>query len=142
MFLKVNGMKFETRLKYLRFALIVFGLFFIVVLPPLMLGAWPSGWTWGVSEGHSHYSLMIIAIYAVLGLFLMLAATKPRAYSSIIWFTVWSSILHGGVMAVQAYVDHSERGHFLGDIPGIFVVAVVLAYLMPRDNEFEMRRRG
>jgi hypothetical protein len=49
---------------------------------------------------------------------------------------VWSSVAHGAVMAVQAYMDHAERGHFIGDIPGLFIVALVLAYLMPRDAAF------
>ncbi|SFU52621.1 DUF6632 domain-containing protein [Nitrosospira multiformis] len=96
-----------------------------------MLGLWPSGWTWGVDQGHSHYTLMIIVMYAVLRLFLLLAARKPQAYSAIIWYTIWSSVLHDALMAVQAYIDPAERGHFLGDVPGLFIVAIVLGYLMP-----------
>ena len=130
-------MDFKTRLKFLRIALTVFGLIFVVGVGPLMLSLWPSGWAWGAEHGHSHYALMIIAIYAVLGIFLLLAARKPRQYGAIVWFTVWSSVLHGAVMAVQAFFDTAERAHFLGDIPAIFIVAAVLAYLMPRDAEFE-----
>jgi len=133
-------MRFETRLKSLRIALYAFGLTFLFGVGPLMLSLWPSGWAWGAEYGHphySHYSLMIIAIYAVLGIFLLLAARKPRQYGAIVWFTVWSSVLHGAVMAVQAFFDTAERAHFLGDIPAIFIVAAVLAYLMPRDAEFE-----
>ncbi|SES73559.1 hypothetical protein SAMN05216412_101414 [Nitrosospira multiformis] len=69
-------MSFDTRLKYLRIALNLFGFFFLIVLAPLMLGLWPSGWTWGVDQGHSHYALMIIAMYAVLRGFLLLAARR------------------------------------------------------------------
>lgn len=130
-------MRFETRLKSLRIALTVFGLVFVFAVGPLMLSLWPSGWAWGGGHGYSHYAPMIIAIYAVLGIFLLLAARKPRQYAAVVWFTVWSSVLHGAVMAVQAYADPAERGHFYGDIPGIFIVAAVLAWLMPRDAEFE-----
>jgi hypothetical protein len=56
----------ETRLFYLRIALIVFGLIFIFGIYPLGI-LWPSGWTWG--QGHSHYLMMIIGIYATLGVF-------------------------------------------------------------------------
>ena len=35
-------------------------------------------------------------------------------------------------MAVQALGDESERGHLVGDIPALLLVAVVLAYLSPR----------
>jgi hypothetical protein len=132
-------MSFDTRLKYLRVALNFFGFFFLAALGPLMLGLWPSGWTWGVDQGHSHYTLMIIAMYAVLGWFLLLAARKPQAYSAIIWYTVWSSVLHGIIMAVQAYIDPAERRHFLGDIPGLFIVAIVLGYLMPRNADFDQQ---
>ena len=131
-------MSFDTRLKYLRVALNLFGFFFLAVLAPLMLGLWPSGW--GVNQGYSHYPLMIIAMYSVLGGFLLLAGRKPQVYSAIIWYTVWSSVLHGVVMAVQAYIDPAERGHFLGDIPGLFIVAIVLGYLMPRNADFEHRK--
>lgn len=60
-------MSFDTRLKYLRIALNLFGFFFLVVLAPLMLGLWPSGWTWGVDQGYSHYALMIIEILQRIG---------------------------------------------------------------------------
>jgi len=54
------------------------------------------------------------------------------ANASLIWFTIWSSIAHGGIMPVQAIVDETERTDLLGDIPALFLVAFVLWYLMPR----------
>ena len=117
-----------NRLLYLRIALIVFGLTFIFGIYPLGI-VWPSGWTWG---GHSHYLMMIIVIYATLGVFLLLASRNPDAYKSIIWFTVWSSVVHGGIMAVQSFNDGSERGHLVGDVPALFLIAIILGVLMPR----------
>jgi hypothetical protein len=35
-----------TRLRFLRFALILVGLIFIVGVYPLMMALWPSGWRW------------------------------------------------------------------------------------------------
>ncbi len=119
----------ETRLSYLRIALAVFGVVFVVGVYPLMM-VWPSGWAWG--QGHSHYPLMIVGVYATLGVFLVLAARDPLAHRSLIWFTVWSSVVHAATMAVQAVNDPAERGHLLGDVPVLLVVAVVLAVLMPR----------
>jgi hypothetical protein len=118
-----------NRLLYLRIALIVIGLTFIFGIYPLGI-VWPSGWTWG--HGHSHYLMMIIAIYATLGVFLLLASRNPDAYKSIIWFTVWSSVVHGGLMAVQSFNDMDERGHLLGDVPALILIAIILAVLMPR----------
>jgi len=119
----------ETRLYWLRIALIACGLIFVFGVYPLVL-VWPSGWTWG--HGHSHYLLMIIGVYATLGVFLLLASRDPLANRSLIWFTVWSSVVHGIIMAVEAIGDPMERGHLVGDVPALFIIAIVLAALMPR----------
>lgn len=73
--------------------------------------------------------------YATLGVFLILASRDPFAYKSIIWFTVWSSIVHGDIMAAQSLTDGAERGHLIGDVPALFLVAIVLAVLMPRTKQ-------
>jgi len=120
-------MSAASRLLYLRIALIVIGLTFIFGIYLLNI-VWPSGWAWG--QGHSHYLMMIIGIYATLGVFLLMASRDPDAYKSIIWFTVWSSVVHGIIMALQAFGDPAERGHLLGDVPALFLVAIVLGVLM------------
>jgi hypothetical protein len=108
-----------NRLLFLRIALIAFGLTFTLIYP---LGVvWPSGWAWG--HGHSHY-LMMIGVYGTLGVFLILASRNPDAHRSIIWFTVWSSVVHGTIMSVQSFNDAGERGHLLGDVPALFLVAI------------------
>ena len=112
----------------LRAALVAFGLVFLMVHPLMHL--WPSGWQWQPPQ--SEYEQMIAGIYATLGVFLLWASRRPEAHLSLIWFTVWSSLVHGGIMAVQALVDPAERGHLLGDVPGLFLVAGVLAALTPR----------
>ena len=116
-----------NRLLYLRVALIVIGLAFIFGFYPLSI-VWPSGWTWG--QAHSHYLMMIMGIYATLGVFLLLASRDPDAHKSIIWFTVWSSLVHGAIMAWQIVDDSAERGHLLGDGPALFLIAIILGVLM------------
>ncbi len=118
-----------ARLLYLRVALILVGLIFLLGIYPLGM-VWPSGWAWGV--GHSHYHLMIVGVYATLGLFLLMAAKNPAANTSLIWFTVWSSVVHAVIMAGQSLFDASERGHLIGDVPALLVVAIALAALTPR----------
>lgn len=122
-------MQQATRHKYLKLALNVFGVIFIVGIPLMMMVVWPSGWGWTPSQ--PEYEQMIMGMYATLGVFLILAAKDPSAHLSLIWFTIWSSIVHGGIMLVQALVDESERANLLGDIPALFLVAIVLWYLMP-----------
>ncbi|RJX78975.1 DUF6632 domain-containing protein [Pseudomonas sp. LS-2] len=118
------------RLTYLRVVLILAGLA-CLALYPLML-FWPSGWAW--HNGHSDYPMMIVGIYATLGVFLILAARDPLANLSLIWFTVWSSAVHGVVMAVQAVTQPGHMGHLIGDVPALFIVAIALSILMPRSQ--------
>lgn len=123
-------MTIEQRLSYLRIALIIFGIMFFCVYPLMLV--WPSGWTWHV--GHSDYPMMIVGIYATLGVFLLLAARDPMEHLSLIWFTVWSSVVHGLIMTYQALTDVGQHGHLMGDVPALFLIAVVLAVLTPRNR--------
>jgi len=116
------------RNRSLSIALIVFGVAFLLVYPLMIV--WPSGWAWQPSQ--HEYEQMIVGIYATLGVFLIRAAREPEAHRSLIWFTVWSSVVHGGIMAVQAIVDPAERGHLPGDVAALFLAAAVLAWLTPR----------
>jgi hypothetical protein len=122
----------SNRLKYLRLALRVFGLVFILGIWPLTQ-IWPSGWSWH-AEGRSYYLEMIMGLYAMLGVFLILAARNPLKNLSLIWFTVWSSVVHGGIMAVQSFDGMHNIGHLYGDVLALFVVAAVLALLTPRTH--------
>ncbi len=122
-------MSLSTRVRVLRVALIVVGLIFIVGVYPLMMAWWPSGWRW--TPNQPEYEQMILGVYATLGVFLLIASRNPLQNRSLIWFTVWSSLVHGGIMAVQALQMPAEHGHLLGDIPALVIVAVILAVLTP-----------
>jgi hypothetical protein len=74
---------------------------------------------------------MILGVYATLGVFLIIASRNPLQHRSLIWFTVWSSLVHAGIMTVQAMMSPMERGHLLGDIPALAIVAIALAILTP-----------
>src|SRR5262249_7786777 len=106
-------MTIAARVSYLRIALIIVGVSFIGGIY-LFTKIWPSGWSWGT--GHSHYLPMILGVYATLGIFLLLASRDPLANRSLIWFTVWSSVVHAAVMAWSSIVDPAERGHLVGDV--------------------------
>ena len=114
--------------KILRLALRVFGVIFLLVYPLGLI--WPSGWVWHHGEG-VYYLQMIAGIYAVLGIFLIIAAKNPAANRSLISFTVWSSVVHALIMAVQALGDKHETGHLMGDVPALILVAAILWYLSP-----------
>jgi len=118
-----------TRMSALRYALIAFGLTFLFGLVTFN-EIWASGWRWG--GVHSHYWPMIVGVYATLGVFLILASRDPLANRSLIWFTVLSSAVHALVMTGQAIMDPAERGHLVGDVPALLLVAIVLSVLMPK----------
>ena len=122
-------MSTADRMKFLRVALVLVGLVFLLGVYPLTI-VWPAGWAWH-HTGQSMYLQMILGIYATLGIFLLIASRDPLANRSLIWFAVWSSVVHGGIMAAQAIVYPEHRGHLLGDVPALLIVAVVLALLMP-----------
>lgn len=114
--------------KYLKIALRLFGVVFLLVYPLSIV--WPSGWVWH-GGGGVYYFQMIVGVYAVLGIFLILAAGNPGAHRSLISFTAWSSIVHAAIMAVQALGDEHESGHLVGDVPALVLVFIVLWYLSP-----------
>jgi len=126
----VTNVAEPARIKYLRLALQAVGVIFIFGIYTLSI-VWPSGWVW--HTGHtSHYLQMILGVYATLGVFLLIASRNPLAHLSLIWFTVWSSVVHAAIMAVQALTNSDQIGHLLGDVPALLVVAAVLAFLTPR----------
>jgi len=118
-----------SKQKSLKVALVVIGLFFIFGLFPLMQ-FWPSAWTW--EPRHYEYEQMIMGIYATLGVFLLWASLNPEGHRSLIWFTIWSSFVHGAIMLVQALDNPAVYGNYYGDIPGLFLIAIVLWFLMSK----------
>jgi hypothetical protein len=119
----------SDRIKYLRVALLIVALIFFCLWPLTIV--WPSGWAWHTG-GRSEYLEMIVGIYATLGVFLIIASRNPMAHKSLIWFTVWSSFVHGAIMAVQSIADIRHMRHLWGDVLALIVVGAVLAALMPR----------
>jgi hypothetical protein len=114
----------------LQVALVVVGLAFLAGVYPLTI-LWPSGWAWHTG-GPSMYLQMILGVYATLGIFLLIAARAPLANVSLIWFAVWSSVVHAGIMAAQALAYPEHRGHLYGDVPALLLFGVVLAVLLMR----------
>lgn len=118
----------ERRVMYLRYALILFGVFLLLIYP--LMYFWPLGWRWQPSQ--YEYEQMIVGVYATLGVFLLLASKNPLENASLIWFTVWSSVVHATIMLLQVISDPAEYGHLYGDIPALYLIAIGLSYLMPR----------
>ena len=117
-------------------ALILFGAAFCLILPLSMV--WPSGWSWHDGPpAASDYFLMIVGVYATLGIFMIRAAKDPVANASLIWFVVWSSVVHAAVMAWESVRNPMMGGHLTGDVPALILIAAVLGWLMNRTQVTE-----
>jgi hypothetical protein len=121
------------RYSLLQVALVVFGAIFCLIYPLAVI--WPSGWAWhdGAPVSNNYY-MMIVGVYATLGVMLILAARDPLANASLIRFTVASSVVHAVIMAAQALSDPMHTGHLFGDVPALLLVAVVLGLLLSAER--------
>jgi Family of unknown function (DUF6632) len=119
------------RLRFLRIALLLVGLFFVCGLIPLAQAWWPSGGHF--PPNHHEFEQMLASVYVALGVFLFIAVRHPSRHLSLIWFTVWSSFAHASVMALQGWnAVPSGRADFF-EASAIFVaVAILLAVFTPR----------
>lgn len=110
--------------------LAAFGLVFVFGLATLNR-LWPAGWAWEPEQ--PAYLHMILSIYVTLGIFLIIASRDPARHLGLIWFTVWSSLAHGTVMAVHSVTDPGQMGHLWGDVAALYLTAAVLTVLVRRE---------
>jgi hypothetical protein len=78
---------------------------------------------------------MQMAIYASLGVFLLMAVRNPAAHRSLIAFTAWSSFAHAAVMSTLGFEIASQKTGFLTASAVLVVIGVVLLVLSPRKLE-------
>ena len=121
------------RRRFLQVALIVIGLVFLSLYPLMEL--WPSGWLWEPRQ--QEYEQMMIGVYGTLGVFLLWASRRPEEHLSLIWFTFWSSVVHGAIMGIQAILDPAEHGHLMGDVAALCIAVFLLGWLTPRRKNLE-----
>ncbi len=74
---------------------------------------------------------MQMAIYATLGIFLLIASRNPSAHRSLIAFAAWSSFAHAAVMSTLGFEIPELRTGFL-IVSGILIaIGMVLIALTP-----------
>ena len=74
---------------------------------------------------------MQMAIYACLGVFLLVAVRNPAAHRSLIAFAAWSSFAHAVVMSTLGLEIPSQRTGFLTASAVLVVIGVILIVLAP-----------
>lgn len=90
----------------------------------------------GVASTINRQDQMILAIYIVLGLFLLNAARNPPDHRSLILFAGWSTVAHDVVMIVQGIQFHDLRTDLVG-YTIIAVVALALIAMAPATQEHQ-----
>jgi hypothetical protein len=113
-----------TRQRALKIALVLVGLFFSAAAYQAIAGLHnPVNSDTG--------DTMQMAIYATLGIFLLLAARNPSAHRSLIAFAAWSSFAHAAVMGTLGFEMPEARTGFLIASGILVVIGVVLIALAP-----------
>lgn len=107
----------QTRV--LQVLLVLVGLFFVAGIYPLLTSI--------PQHQQSDYGdQMMLAVYFVLGVFLLLAVRRPTAHRSLIAFTGWATLAHDAVMAVQASQLKQLRSELLPlTVVALFCIALI-----------------
>jgi hypothetical protein len=109
----------------LKVALVLVGLLFAAAILPTIGGL--------QDPAHSDTGdTMQMAIYFVLGIFLLLAVRDPVKHRSLISFTAWSSLAHAFVMTTLGFELPPEKSGFIAGSAILVVIAVLLLALRPR----------
>jgi uncharacterized membrane protein YeaQ/YmgE (transglycosylase-associated protein family) len=112
------------RERLLKIVLVLVGLFFAAAVIP----------TYGGIRGADPNTgdTMQMAIYATLGVFLLLAVRKPAAYRSVIAFAAWSSFAHAITMGSLGLEMPALRAGFIGASIVLVVIGATLLALLPK----------
>jgi uncharacterized protein DUF6632 len=113
----------HMRERALKVVLILVGLFFTAAVIP----------TWNGIRGADPNTgdTMQMAIYATLGVFLLLAVRNPAAYRSVIAFAAWSSFAHAGTMGSLGFEMPPLKAGFIGASVILVTIGVALLALLP-----------
>jgi len=114
------------RERALKIALILIGLFFTAAAYPAIGGLHnPVDSDTG--------DTMQMAIYATLGIFLLIAARNPAVHCSLIAFAAWSSFAHAAIMGTLGFEMPENRTGFLIGSGMLVLIGVVLIVLAPQN---------
>jgi len=115
------------RERALKIILVLVGLFFTAAAYPAIMGLHnPVNCDTG--------DTMQMAIYATLGIFLLIAARNPAAHRSLIAFAAWSSFAHAAIMGTLGFEIPELRAGFLIASAVLVVIGVALLALVPRSS--------
>jgi hypothetical protein len=107
--------------------LLASGIYLILALP-FSVYRWPTVFRWHPYS--PKYDHMLIVIYMIIGVFLLLSSFDVRRHLSLLWFSAWVNIVHGGMMAIDAFMDPVERSHLTGDVALTLAMGLVIGLFL------------
>lgn len=117
------------RERVVQVALVLMGLLYLSWFIPLFQALWHSSWI----PDHLEDKTMFVSVNTMLGVFLLLAVSKPARHRSLIAFAAWSSLAHAATMAIQTVEARAQRiprsplDVFVIGTAGVVLLAVVAA---------------
>src|ERR1700719_4273181 len=118
----------------LQILLVLAGLFFVAGIYALLTSI--------PQHNQSDYGdQMMLAVYFVLGVFLLLAVRRPGDHRSLIAFTGWGTLAHDAVMAVEA-AQLKQLWSELLSLVLVAVLCVALIALVPPKQREAVSERG
>lgn len=121
-----------NKMKALKTLMIALGISYLCIPTLYMLFA-PDYFKWAPFS--QPYQSLIIAIYASLGICLLVAARNPLSHLIIVDFTILSSVFSGAVMTYNALFAAGEGIHLFIDVPLSYLIALAFILLYPRRTE-------
>jgi peptidoglycan/LPS O-acetylase OafA/YrhL len=113
-----------NRERVLKVALVLVGLLFAAAILPTIGGL--------QDPAHSDTGdTMQMAMYFVLGIFLLSAVRNPAKHRSLIGYAAWSSIAHAVVMTTLGFELPPQKSGFIGGSVVLVVIAILLLVLRP-----------
>ena len=117
-----------------RIVLVANGLSMMVLYPLNMLVLERASWVWDYPGRNLALEHMLVAIYVMMGAFLVWAARDPIKGLPLIDFVIVSGAIHATTMAFDAghMPGLSQHLAFRGDVMGTYVAPITLALTHPR----------
>jgi hypothetical protein len=119
-----------------RIVLVIVGLLNLAILYPLFLDLWHSSW---LLKQKNEVEPMFMSFFIPIGVFLLVAATRPPEHRSMIALAAWLHISHGTVMTIQTVEAwaHGVHRNFADVILFLAIGAVLLALLPAKPKVVE-----
>ena len=84
--------------------------------------------------GAHPYLFMMYSLYVAWAILLVRGAKDPRAAASLFDWGILANLMHGSLMAIQAFAYPNEHAHMWGDVPLLFLISAVMWRWHPNRN--------